>query len=47
MQDYRLLISVIKHLLREGKVIEAFEKLQELEKLNAFDIKQAEKNENR
>lgn len=38
--DYRLLICVIKGLLREGKVIEAYEKLNELSELNQKNLEE-------
>ena len=38
--DYRLLIGVVKSLLRKGLVIEAFERLQELEILNQNNLEE-------
>lgn len=38
--DYQILISNIKINLRAGRVIEAYERLQELEQLNARNLKE-------
>lgn len=43
MQNYLLSISMIKNSLKEGKVIEAYERLQQLEKINLEHIEEYEK----
>ena len=41
--DYRILICIIEGKLREGRVIEAFEKLQELKELNQKNLEKERK----